>query len=186
MYEESIRVPLIWNHPGAIPSGQVLPPMVSSYDFFPTILDYLGVPSRPDPGRVGRSYVPFLRGESPAWRRELFFEYCYVRAVRTETLKYVERADNWPSELFDLEANPEESVNLIGDRARQEQRAQLQARLHGFFRAAGSQPLENWRKTARQTILIDAGYYDKWSERPHPPVRPDLHQPTRAPIRNTR
>ena len=166
MYEESIRVPLIWNHPGAIRPGQVLPPMVSSYDFFPTILDYLGVPAPPpDPKRVGRSYAPFLRGESPAWRKELFFEYCYARAIRTETLKYVERADNWPSEMFDLEANPDESVNVIGDRARREQRAQLQSRLRGFFSAAGSVPLENWRKSTTQTILVDTDYYKNWSQR---------------------
>jgi arylsulfatase A-like enzyme len=40
MYEESIRVPLIWNQPGRIQAGQNISAMVCSYDFFPTILDY--------------------------------------------------------------------------------------------------------------------------------------------------
>ena len=75
MYEESIRVPLIWNHPGQIAPGQVLTPMVSSYDYFPTILDYLGIKAPPDSKRPGRSYVPFLKGERPAWDNRLYFEY---------------------------------------------------------------------------------------------------------------
>ncbi|MFB3826290.1 MAG: sulfatase [Bryobacteraceae bacterium] len=165
MYEESIRVPLIWNHPGRIRAGQVVSPLVSSYDFFPTILDYLGISAPADRRRVGRSYSAFLRGESPAWRKELFFEYCYVRAIRTENLKYVERADNWPSELFDIEADSSETVNVIGDRAYGKQLAELRGRLRGLFESTGAPPLEHWRSTTRQTILIDSGYYDGWPER---------------------
>jgi arylsulfatase A-like enzyme len=171
MYEESIRVPLIWNQPGRIRPGQILSPMVSSYDFFPTILDYLGVAAPPDPKRVGRSYAGFLRGASPPWRKELFFEYCYVRAVRTGNLKYVERGDNWPSELFDMEADPSESVNVIGDASYGPRLRELRAGLHAFFESAGAPPLDRWRSTTRQTILIDSGYYDGWSKRPLPPDR---------------
>ena len=107
MYEESIRVPLIWNHPRAIQPAAPTP-MVSSYDFFPTLLDYLGIDAPPsDPRRVGRSYAAFLRGAPPRqWTNRLFFEYSYVRSLRTQTLKYVERGEGWPSELFDLEADP--------------------------------------------------------------------------------
>src|ERR687898_521571 len=95
--------------------------MVSSYDFFPTILDYLGVPAPgADLHRVGRSYAGFLRGESPSWRNELYFEYCYTRAVRTENLKYIERADEWPNELFDLEADSREDTNVIGSPSNRE------------------------------------------------------------------
>jgi arylsulfatase A-like enzyme len=166
MYEESIRVPLIWNHPGRIGGGQVLTPLVSSYDFFPTILDYLGVPAERHPQRVGRSYAGFLSGHQPAWRQELYFEYCYVRAIRTETAKYVERADEWPSELFDLEADPSESVNLIGDRRYRERLADLRVRLESFFQQAGAPPLAQWRTTTRQKIPIDSGYYDGWAVRP--------------------
>ena len=43
MYEESIRVPMIWNHPAAIKPRQTITSMVSSYDLFPTMLDYAGI-----------------------------------------------------------------------------------------------------------------------------------------------
>ena len=171
MYEESIRVPLIWNHPGRIRARQVLSPLVSSYDFFPTILDYLGIGAPADTQRIGQSYAGFLRGETPPWRKELYFEYCYVRAVRTENLKYVERAENWPSELFDMEADPGESVNVIGDRAYSRQLAGLRSELRSGFARTGAPPLEQWRSTTRQTILIDSGYYDGWSKRPRPAVK---------------
>jgi arylsulfatase A-like enzyme len=43
MYDESLHVPLIWNHPGRIAPGRAITPMVSSYDFFPSILEYLEI-----------------------------------------------------------------------------------------------------------------------------------------------
>jgi arylsulfatase A-like enzyme len=166
MYEESIRTPLIWSHPGRIRGGRVLTPLVSSYDFFPTILEYLGVPVESHPQRVGQSYAPFLRGEQLAWRQELYFEYCYVRSIRTPSMKYVERTEEWPSELFDLEADPSEEVNLIGDRRYRDRLTHLRLRLRSFFEKAGAPPLADWRSTTRQKIPIDSGYYDGWSARP--------------------
>ena len=57
---------------------------------------------RPPVGRPGRSYAGFLSGARPQWRDRLYFEYEYVRGIRTENLKYIERTKEWPSELFDL------------------------------------------------------------------------------------
>src|SRR6185436_16563152 len=75
MYEESIRVPMIWNHPGKIQSGTA-DPMISSYDFFPTILDWCGVAAPPDSSRPGRSYASSLRGQREKEKRDrLYFEY---------------------------------------------------------------------------------------------------------------
>ncbi|HYM11507.1 MAG TPA: sulfatase-like hydrolase/transferase, partial [Bryobacterales bacterium] len=153
MYEESLRVPLIWNHPGRIRAGQALAPMVSNYDFFPTILDYLGVPApRDGVNRPGRSYAPFLRGESPAWRNRLYFEYEYVRGIRTENLKYIERTKEWPSELYDLEADPGETRNVIDDPKHRKQVAALRRDMREFFHGRGAPPLEDWRSTTRQRI----------------------------------
>ncbi|MEZ5357113.1 MAG: sulfatase-like hydrolase/transferase, partial [Bryobacteraceae bacterium] len=152
MYEESIRVPLVWNHPGRIKPGQTLDPMVSSYDYFPTILDYLGIAAPRDPKRVGRSYAGFLRGRKPRWSNRLFFEYSYVRGVRTENLKLVQRTREWPSEMFDLEADAGETRNVYDDPAYRKQRDSLRAALNGFFTATGAPEQESWRGTTQQEL----------------------------------
>ncbi len=152
MYEESIRVPLIWNHPGRIRGGLEPDAMVSSYDYFPTILEYLGVATPSDPRRAGRSYAPFLRGERPRWANRLYFEYSMVRGLRTENLKYVERTKEWPSELFDLEADPGERKNVIADRRHRRQLEALRADLARFFSRLEAPPIEDWRRTTRQEL----------------------------------
>ncbi|MEK7404599.1 MAG: sulfatase-like hydrolase/transferase [Acidobacteriota bacterium] len=152
MYEESIRVPMIWSHPGKIKAGLTPSAMVSAYDYFPTILDYLGLTAPPDARRVGRSYAAFLRGQNPRWENRLYFEYCYVRAIRTENLKYVERIAEWPSELYDLEADPGETRNVIDDPAQRKNLDTLRADMHRFFERAGAPPLEEWRSTTTQEI----------------------------------
>jgi arylsulfatase A-like enzyme len=153
LYEEAIQVPLIWNQPGRIAAGMKPTPMVSSYDYFPTILDYLGVPAPAvDRRRVGRSYAPFLRGQKPAWINRLYFEYAHMRGMRTETLKYLERAEGWPAELYDLEADPRETHNLLEDAAYQGRRKALQSELHAYFEKAGAPPLEEWRTTTKQKL----------------------------------
>lgn len=150
MYEESIQVPMIWNHPGRIKPGLTPNPLVSSYDYFPTILDYLGIPASPDPRRAGRSYAAFLRGQSPRWQNRLYFDYAMTRAIRTENLKFVERTKEWPSELFDLEADPGETKNVIDDPRHRRQLEALRADLERFFERSGAPPIEDWRKDLQQ------------------------------------
>jgi len=152
MYEESVRVPLIWNHPGRIRAGQLVRPLVSSYDFFPSILEYLGVRAKPDARRVGASYAGLLLGGPPPPRGRLYFEYSYVRAVRTENLKLIVRTKEWPGEFYDLEVDPGETANLINHPARQEQIASLRADLERFFAGAGAPPLDQWRSTTSQQL----------------------------------
>ena len=155
LYEESARVPMIWNHPGRIRGGRRLDPMVSSYDFFPTILDYLGVPAHKDAARPGRSYAGFLTGRQPSgWRNRVFFEYSYVRGMRTENLKYVERTKEWPSELFDLEADPGETRNVIADPAYAKMLVALRAETQEFFHRRGAPPIEDWRSTTKQKLTV--------------------------------
>jgi len=152
MYEESLQVPMIWNLPNRIRAGSTLTPLVSSYDFFPTILDYLGIEAPHDPARVGHTYAPFLRGENPRWRNRLYFEYEYVRGTRTENLKYVERTKEWPSELYDIEADPGETKNLIADPTYTAQLQALRKDMHAFFDQAGAPPLEKWQSTTKQVL----------------------------------
>jgi arylsulfatase A-like enzyme len=152
LYEESIRVPMIWNHQGHIRSGHVVTPMVASYDFFPTILDYLGLPPHRDPKLAGRSYADFLRGRPANWNNRLFFEYSYMRGVRTESLKYVERTKDLPSELYDLEADPGESENVIRDAGYAKALGGLRAEMTKFFQDRGAPALADWRNTTKQNL----------------------------------
>jgi arylsulfatase A-like enzyme len=151
LYEESIRVPLIWNQPSRIKQGLEPPTLVSSYDFAATLLDYLGVKGWKGP-RFGRSYAAFLRGESPRWRDRLYFEYCYLRGVRTENLKYVQRTGEWPSEMYDLQADPGETRDVIGEPAYAAQGRALRADIEAFFHAQGAPPLEQWKTTTVQKL----------------------------------
>ena len=154
MYEESIRVPLIWHHSAGLPGARTVDGMVSSYDFFPSLLSYLGFKAPEDTRRPGRSYLPLMRGQRIAWRDRLYFEYAYVRSVRTARRKYVERVDDWPSELWDLEKDPGETANLINDPSRGRERAELKKDMNGFFERLGAPPLEQWRSTTKQNLTV--------------------------------
>jgi arylsulfatase A-like enzyme len=152
LYEEAVRVPMIWNHRGHIRAGHVATPMVSSYDFFPTILDYLGIQPHRDPKLPGRSYASFLRGRVLNWTKSLYFEYAYMRGLRTENMKYIERSKEWPSELYDLEADPGETENVIREASYAKTLASMRADLTRFFQEHGAPALEDWRGTTRQKL----------------------------------
>ena len=154
MFEESLRVPLIWNHPGRIKPGITPTGLVSSYDYMPTILDYVGVKAPDDEKRAGRSYVPLLMGGGSNWRDRLYFEYSNVRGVRTGTLKYVERTKEFPSELFDLEKDPGETKSVIGEAKYEKQLAALKKDLASYFEKKGAPPLEQWRATTKQNLTV--------------------------------
>jgi len=67
-------------------------------------------------------------------------------------MKYIERTKEWPSELFDLEADPGETRNAIDDPRQKKQLAGLRDDLRAFFSRQGAPRLEEWRSTTRQRI----------------------------------
>ncbi len=142
MYEESILMPMIWNHPGRIPAGRVIDAMVNNYDFGATVLDYAGVR-----GGEGNSYAPLLQGRKKPWRNVVYGEYQYTRMIRTERWKYVHRTEGFPSELYDLKTDPGERRNLLGNRRGKE----LQADLDRWFAARGGASPDAWKST-RQVL----------------------------------
>lgn len=135
MYENSIKVPAVFSHPGAIPQGRVENAMVSAYDFMPTLLDYLGLHLPNDRNLPGRSFLPLLRGQEMADRDSvvIFDEYGPVRMIRTREWKYVYRHAHGPHELFDLASEPEERVNLADDPAQAQRIRELKATMDEWF-----------------------------------------------------
>jgi len=136
MVEESIRVPMIFNQPGRLFGGQRRHELVDHLDLFQTLADYaqIELPERED-YYSGRNFFPLLdnSGNLPDWRDAQFGEYGNLRMIRTRTHKLVRRYPNGPCELFDLLADPRETINLFADLDNQQLVQQLTAQLEQHF-----------------------------------------------------
>ena len=135
MYEESVKVPTLISRPGSLSEGAVCDEMLSHYDIFPTLLDYLGL-DNPEAERLpGQSFAPLLRGENMSGRGNVvvFDEYGPVRMIRTTGWKYVHRFVYGPHELYNLEDDPGETANLYGRSDMETVIKQLKTELDAFF-----------------------------------------------------
>jgi choline-sulfatase len=135
LYEESVKIPFIMAHSGAIAPGTVSADLLSHYDFMPTLLDYLGLPHPEAEQLPGHSFAALLRGKALAAEAPVFVcdEYGPARMIRTRRWKYTHRYPYGPHELYDLEADPGEECNRVADPAAAEICAQLKARLDEWY-----------------------------------------------------
>ena len=117
LYEESVRVPLMWRVPGIAPRR--VADVVELIDLAPTVLDLVGLGALPAVEAMqGRSLVPLLVGdravERPAFSRTLWNKPRY--SVRDRESKYIWDSRSGTSELYDLTRDPSEKVNVGNDR----------------------------------------------------------------------
>jgi len=143
MYDTSVKVPCLISQPGRIAPG-VCDALVSAYDLFPTLVDYLGLPHTPRRKQPGRSFRPLLEeGVAPHDRDVVVYdEYGPVRMVRTREWKYVHRYPDGPHELYDLARDPGERDNLADRGGRQSIVAQMRDRMHAWFTAFADPALD--------------------------------------------
>ena len=115
MYENSIKVPAIFSQPGTIPMGKIETEMISAYDFFPTIIDYVNLPVNNDNKLPGTSFKEALLNSNYKGKDDIviFDEYGPVRMIRTKEWKYVHRYPKGPNELYNLIKDNNERNNLI-------------------------------------------------------------------------
>jgi N-acetylglucosamine-6-sulfatase len=114
-HDESIRVPLVIRYPRLITSPRQEIHLVSNTDLAPTLAELAG--TQPTTVIDGKSFVPFLRGESiPSWRTYFLVEEGDIinsvpgttfYSIRTDAWKYVQYATG-EEELFDLTNDPYE------------------------------------------------------------------------------
>ncbi|MHB9023094.1 MAG: sulfatase-like hydrolase/transferase [Armatimonadota bacterium] len=135
MYENSVKVPFIACHPGRIPPGQVRDSLLSAYDIYPTLLDYLDLQIPGTGHRPGRSFVPILQGASGEERDSVIVhsEYGPVRMIRTREWKYVHRYPFGPHELYDMVNDPDERRNAVDDSKNTTLIRELQQELNNWF-----------------------------------------------------
>ena len=123
LYEGSLRVPLVVCdlRPDAPARGIESDQLSLNIDLSPTMLELAGL--EVPPMVQGNSLVPLLRGENPAWRDDFFCEHLFntpnivippSEGVRSNKWKYIRYFTQDPlyEELFDLEADPDETQNM--------------------------------------------------------------------------
>jgi len=171
LYEESIRVPMILSWPGGFAEAGVTFDLPFDHlDLFQTILDAAGVELGEELQRKidspGRSLLPRLRDPDAEWRGYRFTEHGNARQISDGRYKLVRRYPpldpRFGDELYDLEADPRETTNLIDSPEYREISAGLSASLDEYFerfevpehsgRTVIDQPpcngMEPWRKLA--------------------------------------
>jgi len=136
IYNSTMRVPLIFSFPRALPSGHVVNQPVGLIDLFPTIAKLLDWEERED--LEGKSLAPAWQtkemtdravyGESEYAR--LGFGWASLRSVTTDQWKYIEAPR---SELYDRAKDPDENVNVIAEHS--DIAAQMQAKLGNMTKA---------------------------------------------------
>jgi len=171
LYEESIRVPMIFSWPAGIEeAGTTLDLPVDHLDLFQTILDAAGVELGEEMqtriNSPGRSLLPRLRDPEIEWRQYRFTEHGNARQISDGRYKLVRRYPpldpRFGDELYDLETDPREATNLMDSPDYREVGAELRAALDRHFerfeepehsgRTVIDQPsvngMEPWRKLA--------------------------------------
>ncbi|MFW6292697.1 MAG: arylsulfatase [Spirochaetota bacterium] len=147
-YEGSARIPFLFQFPEEmqVDGGQVRDEPVELMDVMPTLLDAGGV--EPPEGVDGRSLLPLLRGAPNTWRDHVHGECAIVPSMNSGMhyltdgkTKYVWYPGTGHEELFDLENDPQEMVNLAAGTP-----GTARAAPRGELRRDPAALLEHWRE----------------------------------------
>lgn len=137
MYDEVVKVPMIWSWPGRIPVQSARPESVSFYDLLPTLCEAGGVSVPSGRKLCGRSYLPLVTNRplppKQTWDDTVFGQFRYAWMARDKRFKLVLRDDdNGPNELFDLGKDPREFRNVYDDLGYVTVKERLTARLKAW------------------------------------------------------
>jgi arylsulfatase A-like enzyme len=144
-YEGGVRAPLLVRWPGKIPAGTETSAVVTTPDFFPTLLELAGLPLQPAAHLDGQSFASTLsQPDAPTPERTIFWHYPHYSnqrgrphsAVRHGDWKLIEWLEDGRVELFDLAADLAEARDLAT--AQPERTASLRQELHAWRTRVGA------------------------------------------------
>jgi len=122
LYDELIRVPLVFRYPEEVPEGDEVDSQVRHVDIFPTVMDIAGVDVEDDRERDGGSLHPVFKGEEINDRQAISsatdaeIEKLDKMSVRDPDKKLTKTFSTGEVEFYDIEEDPNESENLAEER----------------------------------------------------------------------
>jgi choline-sulfatase len=170
-FEPSARVPLIVTAPGRIAPGRRAEPM-SLLDLAPTFLE-LAAPGRGDEDMDGSSLVPLLHGSGSGGRRTVVSEYLAEGVnspavmIRRGRHKFI-ACEGDPDQLYDLDSDPHELVNLAGESGHAELRRSFREEVAARWdlRELERRVLESQRERRLVDEALGAGRSIAWDYQP--------------------
>ena len=164
-YEGGIRVPLVIYWPGRIKPDSTSNALVTGTDFYPTLLEMIGMPTLPNQHVDGVSFLPALGGEAH-YRGAIYWHFPHYSnhgyqspggAIRLGKYKLLEYYENWSVQLFDLERDIGEQNDL--SKAKPDVKAKLLKMLHEWRRDVDAKmpyPKTTNSKPAKGSLVINS------------------------------
>ncbi|MEO0509913.1 MAG: sulfatase [Verrucomicrobiota bacterium] len=151
-YEGGVREPFFISGLGIQANTQIDTPVISM-DFYPTILDLIGAPLKPQQHQDGVSLRPLLYGKGDIAERSLFWHYPHYHrtapysAIVKDDMKLVEFLEHGKLELYNLKNDLGEEKNLAS--VMPEKTTQMLAELNAWRKDVDAQMMEinpNYKK----------------------------------------
>lgn len=149
LYEGGIRVPLIIKWPNIGLQGVECDVPVTGPDFFPTILEMIGIPVPSTANFDGVSLSPLLKGENKIDREAIFWHFPHYSnhgmqspggAIRCGYYKLLEYYENNTVQLFNLKDDIAEENDLSANEP--EKVKELLDKLHNWQKRSGARQMK--------------------------------------------
>ena len=141
LFEDSVRSPLLISVPGQTAPNTKTDALVELIDIYPTLCDACQLPTPTE--LEGISMIPIVEQPTRTWKTAAFSQLArssnvHGHSIRTQRYRYTEWGQNGDRgvELYDYEADPNETVNIAGLPENAELVAHLSERLHAGWQAA--------------------------------------------------
>lgn len=166
-YETSIRVPMLMHCPELFQGGTVVENVVANIDIAPTVMEAMGL--RKPPHMDGQSFLALGAGEDILWRDYFLYVYYWEKnfphtptqfALRGDRFKYITYYGLWDTdELYDLQADPGETRNLLHDASYADTVQEMERRLYAMMAELGGMaiPLNAPRGNSQNKRLRSRG-----------------------------
>lgn len=167
-YEGSAAIPMILKVPAdmsvAKPKGSVIDAPVELRDILPTMLDAAGarVPADMD----GASMLSLVKTSDAPWRQYIDLEHAtcysdrnYWTALTDGHLKYIWFLTTGEEQLFDLDNDPQETTNQVGNKKYKKQLAAMRQAMVQHLGERGDEWVKDGKlQTRTKTVLYSPNY----------------------------